>query len=394
VTSDGGLLLVRELDERPGLTGLIQNHLVNSRSGRNTQFPLAVLFRQSAYSRLAGYEDLNDAIRLASDPTFRRMGSEKVWERGVALTSTLHWFETESLAREENLTGLVRLNRELVARAEGVGSHHRVVLDMDSSESPVYGEQEQSAYNGYFESVCYHPLFLFKRQGDCLAAKLRPGNVHSAEGWEELLLPEIERRQQNAKEVASRDDAAFAKPKVKLKSEISVDKSFEHCASTLFLLGFAQSNPVGGLAMAFCKACGTEVGGAAFCPKCGVSQSAAPVVAAPSSNGLGENVAGLLCYAVGWVTGIIFLLIDKRPFVKFHAAQSIVVFGALTVFRIGLGMIISVGGLVGFGLWAAISLLIGLLSLVLWIFLMIKAYQHVLFKVPVAAGIAESIAGK
>ncbi len=69
VTSDGGLLLVRELDERLDLTGLIQNHLVDSRTGRNTQFPLADLFRQSAYSRLAGYEDLNDATRLASDPT-------------------------------------------------------------------------------------------------------------------------------------------------------------------------------------------------------------------------------------------------------------------------------------------------------------------------------------
>ena len=169
VISDGGLLLVRELDERLGLTGLIQNHLVDSRTGRNTQFPLADLFRQSAYSRLAGYEDLNDATRLASDPTFRLMGSQKVWERGVALTSTLHWFETDLLAREENLTGLVRLNRELVARAEGVGSSQQVVLDMDSTESPVYGEQEQSAYNGYFESVCYHPLFLFNRQGDCLA---------------------------------------------------------------------------------------------------------------------------------------------------------------------------------------------------------------------------------
>ena len=125
----------RELDERLGLTGLIQNHLVDSRTGRNTQFPLADLFRQSAYSRLAGHEDLNDATRLASDPTFRLMGSQKVWERGVALTSTLHWFETDLLAREENLTGLARLNRELVARAEGVGSPHRVVLDMDSSES-------------------------------------------------------------------------------------------------------------------------------------------------------------------------------------------------------------------------------------------------------------------
>jgi hypothetical protein len=137
VTSNGGLLLVRELDERLGLTGLIQNHLVDSRTGRNTQFPLADLFRQSAYSRLAGYEDLNDATRLASDPPFRLLGSEKVWEGGVALTSTLHGFATDLLAREENLSGLATLHRELVARAEGVGSPHRVVLDMDSSERPV-----------------------------------------------------------------------------------------------------------------------------------------------------------------------------------------------------------------------------------------------------------------
>ena len=133
---------------------------------------------------------------------------------GVALTSTLHGFETDLLAREENLTGLVRLNRELLARAEGVGSPHRVVLDMDSSESPVYGEQEQSAYNGYFGSVCYHPLFLFNSQGDCLVAKLRPGNVHSADGWGEVLLPEIERQRQNEKEVVFRADAAFAKPEI------------------------------------------------------------------------------------------------------------------------------------------------------------------------------------
>jgi hypothetical protein len=164
VTSDGGLVVVRELDESFDLTGLIENHLMDSRTGRNTQFPLADLFRQSAYSRLAGYEDLNDATRL--------MGSKKVWERGVALTSTLHWFEAGLLARDENLTGLATLIRGQVARAEGVGSSHRMVLDMDSSKSPVYGEQEQSAYNGYFESVCFHPLFLFDCQGDCLAAKL------------------------------------------------------------------------------------------------------------------------------------------------------------------------------------------------------------------------------
>lgn len=146
--------------------------------------------------------------------------------------------------------------------------------------------------------------------------------------------------------------------------------------------------------MAFCKACGAELGSAAFCPKCGTSQSAAPAPAAASGDGLAENVAGLLCYAVGWITGIIFLLIDKRPFVKFHAAQSIVVFGGLTVLKIGGGMIITFGGLLGFGMWAALSMLIGLVAFVLWILLMVKAYQHELFKLPVVAAIAEGIAGK
>src|ERR1039458_2932610 len=85
---------------------------------------------------------------------------------------------------------------------------------MDSTEIPVYGQQEHSAYNGHFECTCYHPLLLFNREGDCLAAKLRPGNVPSAEGWEELLLPEIERQHEQGKEVVFRADAAFAKPKL------------------------------------------------------------------------------------------------------------------------------------------------------------------------------------
>lgn len=146
--------------------------------------------------------------------------------------------------------------------------------------------------------------------------------------------------------------------------------------------------------MAFCKACGQDIGSANFCPKCGANQSAAaapaPAVAAPSTEGLAENVAGLLCYVLGWLTGIIFLLIDKRPFVKFHAAQSIVVFGGLTVLRIALAFIGGLSGIVSFGLFG----LIGLLMFALWILLMVKAYQHEMFKLPIAAPIAESIAGK
>ena len=202
VTSDAGLILVRELDERLGLETLIAEHLSDSRQGMNTQFSVVDLLRQSVYSRLAGYEDLNDAGRVSADPTFRLIGSPKRWDRGAALTSTLHWFETELLTHEENLVGLRAVNREVLAQAEMATRADRIVLDMDSSESPVHGAQEGSAYNGHFESVCYHPLFLFTEHGDCLAATLRPGNVHSADDWDDLLVPEIDRQQAEGKRVA------------------------------------------------------------------------------------------------------------------------------------------------------------------------------------------------
>ncbi len=88
----------------------------------------------------------------------------------------------------------------------------RVILDIDSSESPVHGAQEQAAYNGHFESACYHPLFVFNQDGDCVAAKLRPGNVHSADGWDEVLLPVIDRVRARGQTVVVRADAAFAFP--------------------------------------------------------------------------------------------------------------------------------------------------------------------------------------
>jgi uncharacterized membrane protein len=147
--------------------------------------------------------------------------------------------------------------------------------------------------------------------------------------------------------------------------------------------------------MAFCKACGQEIGSANFCPKCGANQTAtAAPVAAPTSNaapteGLQENIAGLLCYVLGLITGIIFLLIDKRPFVKFHAAQSIAVFGGLFIIRLALGFMHGlIGGVVGLGLYG----LIGIVGFILWILLMIKAYQHEMFRVPIAADIADSLA--
>ena len=119
----------------------MERHLIDSRRDKNVQLPLSDLLRQSVYSRLAGYEDVNDAERLSQDPTFRLIGSRKIWERGAALTSRLQSFETEVLTQADNLAGLAALNRELVARAEAIGSPPRVVLDIDSTEVPVYGER-------------------------------------------------------------------------------------------------------------------------------------------------------------------------------------------------------------------------------------------------------------
>ena len=105
-----------------------------------------------------------------------------------------------------------------------------------------------------------------------------------------------------------------------------------------------------------------------------------------SSTGLDENVAGLLCYVLGWVSGLVFFLLEtENKFVRFHAIQSILVFGAITVAGIVLGWIPFIGGV--------FAGLIGVLGFVLWIILLIRAYQGVKFKLPWSGDLAEKWAG-
>ena len=135
-------------------------------------------------------------------------------DKQAASTNTMSRFETETLTPKENLEGLARLNVQWVERAMARTPHRRVILDMDSSESPVHGEQEGATYNGHFESVCYHPLFLFNEFGDWEGTMLRPGNVHSADRWREVLEPVVKRYQEKGVRLLFRADAAFAKPEV------------------------------------------------------------------------------------------------------------------------------------------------------------------------------------
>ena len=152
--------------------------------------------------------------------------------------------------------------------------------------------------------------------------------------------------------------------------------------------------------MPHCTKCGAAVAdNAGFCPNCGAAQAGASGATIPTAQtGMQENVAGLLTYVLGWITGLIFFIIDKRPFVQFHAKQSIVVFGGLHLLQIALGMFfgfsIMTGGWTGFSFGFALFHLIQLVGLILWIMLMIKAYQGERFRVPIAADIADKLFGK
>ncbi len=214
ITSDAGLLACRELDDALSLTDSADEFLKESRTGKNILHQLIPLLRQSVYSRLAGYDDTNDADRLSQDPALRVVVGWKGPDRNAASTSEIGRFETELLTQKENLKGIERLNVEWIKRALAKTVHRRIILDIDSSESPVHGEQEEAAYNGHFGCMCYHPLFCFNQFGDCEGAVLRPGNVHSADGWKEFINPIVERYLKLAVRLLFRADAAFAKPEI------------------------------------------------------------------------------------------------------------------------------------------------------------------------------------
>jgi hypothetical protein len=214
VTSDAGLLAVRELDDALRLTETAGEMIMDVRTGRNVQHELAGLLRQSVYARLAGYEDVNDQEALTGDPAMRAVVGKKALERNAASSQTVSRFETETLTQEENIEALSSINGAWVEKAVTATKTKRLILDIDSSESPVYGSQEGSAWNGHFCSRCYHPLFVFNQYGDCEGANLRPGNVHSADGWRDLLEPIIGRYKDTGKRIYLRADAAFASPEI------------------------------------------------------------------------------------------------------------------------------------------------------------------------------------
>ncbi len=241
VTSDAGLLAFRELDEALGLTDMVADLLVDARTGLNTRHTLLAQFRQSVYSRLAGYEDTNDAEQLCNDPAMRQVVGDRAKEDKAASASQMGRFETDVLTQGDNLGELMNLSGRWIDRVSKRRPGSKLILDLDSSVSPTHGHQEGTAFNGHFGCTCYHPLFCFNQHGDLERALLRKGNVHTADDWRSVLEPVIARYRDWLIQKFFRGDAGFAIPAlyefledeafwyaIRLKSNVLLKQHIEH----------------------------------------------------------------------------------------------------------------------------------------------------------------------
>ncbi|HUL73041.1 MAG TPA: IS1380 family transposase [Vicinamibacterales bacterium] len=220
LTTDAGLLLVREFDEQLGLSADVVGRITDTRDARYVTHDLDALVRQRLYQIAAGYEDVNDADRLRHDPTFQivaadgrtTLGSQPTLSR---LENAIEWPAIQRLAR----TGM----DWFCAYAYGPDEHPAdLILDLDSTDDPTHGNQQLALFHGFYDQHMYHPLLWFEgRTGLLLRSRLRPGRDPSAACVvEELqhLLPPLRRRFPHTP-IFLRGDAGMATPRVEAKLE-------------------------------------------------------------------------------------------------------------------------------------------------------------------------------
>ena len=144
----------------------------------------------------------------------RHVVGERAKDKTAASVSQMGRFETEILTQPQNLEALIKQPGQWADEVHQRKSIKKIILDMDSSDSPTFGKQEGSAYNGHFGYTCYHPLFVFNQFGDMERALLRNGNVYSSDDWKSVLEPIIERYRDKDIIRYFRGDAAFANPDI------------------------------------------------------------------------------------------------------------------------------------------------------------------------------------
>lgn len=215
ISSDGGMLLVRQLDQRERIVDRIAETLVDRRDQRYIDHEMLTLLRQRIYQIVAGYEDCNDATTLRHDPIFK-LCCDRSLADGDDLASQPTLSRLENDVRPRDLVDLSELLLELyISRFKRPPKY--IILDADSTDDPTHGNQQLSLFHGYYDQHMYHPLLLFDgERGDLLAALLRPGNVASFSDLMPVLKRVIFRLRHKWKHVRIivRADAGFANPEL------------------------------------------------------------------------------------------------------------------------------------------------------------------------------------
>lgn len=180
LTSDGGLLWLVEADEELGLTSALAAAIPDWRRGR-VRHPLTTLVRQRVVQIACGYPDQNDATALRHDPLFK-LGCGRLPASGAALASQPTLSRLDTAADEASCAALANVLLQTYLRErerDGIPEH--ILLDIDSTADPTHGQQEGSAYHGYFGQHMYHPLLVFDGEtNQLISARLRPGNAHAS----------------------------------------------------------------------------------------------------------------------------------------------------------------------------------------------------------------------
>jgi len=211
ITSEAGLLLVREFDERLGLTAALREAVPDGRDRRYVTHDMLTLLRQRVYQIAAGYEDVNDATSLRADPTLQTVAHRL----GTALASQPTLSRLENAVPWETMRRLGRVLRRWFTR-HAVSRHQppaELILDVDSTDDPTHGQQQLSFFNGHYDEHMYHPLLVFA-EGYLLGARLRAGNVGGATHLRPLLAPIVAhlRAALPSTALALRADGGFCNP--------------------------------------------------------------------------------------------------------------------------------------------------------------------------------------
>jgi hypothetical protein len=238
-SSDGGVLLLRALDERLGLTARFAEQLPDGRDPRFVQHPRVEQLRQRVYQIALGYEDCNDATRLRNDRAFK-VACDRLPEDEAGLSSQ------PTLSRMENAVPMSKIKPLLLDVENGfVQSLSRrrklVVLDIDPTDDPTHGAQQLTFFHGYYDTYMYFPLLVFDGEtGDLASVVLRPGNVGGARGAKGLidrLVRAVRLRCPHAM-ILVRADGAFATPEFLTK----LDELHEQLGEVRYVIGLPKNN--------------------------------------------------------------------------------------------------------------------------------------------------------